>query len=278
MKLIDNKKDLSLQRFVFCKAYIHQLMQSKTRILIALLLAAGICQAQEELPVLSADRPGYTWGAEVLPLHKVSWENGFGFESSTEGTHILTANSTIVRYGIFKNTELRVGTDILLFNDGQSEKPAWGMAPLTIGTKLKVYESSNWLPSIGLLAEFKTRHVGSKELLPSHIAPSMYVLFQHEINDWFWLCYNAGLEWDGETATPQTSLSLVLGFNITDDIGTYVDCCNYLHPIDGNQYMAEFGVTWMVSRRLQFDVECDFDFQNIGQYFGFSGGVAWMIN
>ena len=38
---------------------------------------------------------------------------------------------------------------------------------LTIGTKLKVYESTSWLPSVGLLAEFKSPHVGSKELLPS---------------------------------------------------------------------------------------------------------------
>ena len=44
--------------------------------ILALLMTAGLCQAQEELPVFPADRPGYTWGVEVLPLHKVSWENG----------------------------------------------------------------------------------------------------------------------------------------------------------------------------------------------------------
>ena len=247
-------------------------------LLFALLMVAGLCKAQEEVPVLPADRPGYTWGAEVLPLYKISWENGIGYESSPDGAHTMILNSTIVRYGIFVNMELRVGTDFLMFNDGQAKEPTFGIAPLTIGTKLKVYESTNWLPSIGLLAEFKSPYVGSLELLPSHLAPSMYALFEHCINDWFSLCYNVGLEWDGETATPQTFLALALGFNITDNIGTYIETYNYLHPEEGNQYMTEFGLTWMPSRRVQLDLECDLDFQQLGKYYAIGCGVAWMIN
>lgn len=246
-------------------------------LLVALLMLVELSKAQEEPPVLTADRPGYTWSAEVLPLHKVSWENGFGFESSTDNAHTMTLNSTILRYGIFENAELRIGTDFLMFND-QVMEPTFAIAPLTIGTKLKVYESDNWLPSIGLLAEFSSSHIGSKELLPSHLSPSMYVLFEHSINDWFWLCYNAGLQWDGETATPQTTLSLVLGFNVTDELGAYLDIYNSFHPEEGNQYMTEFGLTWMVSHRLQLDLECDLDFQHLGKYYAIGCGVAWMIN
>ena len=190
----------------------------------------------------------------------------------------MTLNSTILRYGIFENMELRVGTDFLLFNNGQAMEPTFAVAPLTIGTKLKVYESSSWLPSIGLLAEFQSPHIGSKELLPSHLAPSMYVLFENIINEWFWLCYNAGLEWDGETAAPQTFLSFTLGFNMTDNVGAFLETYNYLHPEGEHQYMTEFGLTWMVSRRLQLDIECDLDFQQFGKYYAIGGGVAWMIN
>lgn len=113
-------------------------------VLFALMLLVSFGNAQEELPVLPADRPGNTWFAEVLPHHQVSWENGFGFESSP---------------------------------DGPGSKFNFGIAPLTIGTKVRVYESHNWLPSIGLLAEFQLPYVGSKDLVPSHLAPSMYLLF-----------------------------------------------------------------------------------------------------
>ena len=249
----------------------------KSIFILSLLMAAVICQAQDELPVLSPDRPGYTWGAAVLPHHKVSWENGFGYESTPDGTRTWTLNSTIVRYGIFKNVELRVGTDFLLFDEDRDTKPTFAVAPLTIGTKLKVYESSSWLPSIGLLVEFKSPHIGSKELLPSHLAPSTYLLFEHEITDWLWVCYNAGLEWDGETAEPQKYLALAVGFNITDQLGVFAETYHYLHSKEST-HMTEVGLTWMVSRRLQLDLECDLDLAHLGKGYAFGGGVAWMIN
>lgn len=245
-------------------------------VLFALMLLVSFGNAQEELPVLPADRPGNTWFAEVLPHHQVSWENGFGFESSPDGARTITLTSTIFRYGIFRNVELRVGTDFLLYDDGPGSKFNFGIAPLTIGTKVRVYESHNWLPSIGLLAEFQLPYVGSKDLVPSHLAPSMYLLFDHSITDWFSLAYNAGAIWDGETAIPQAFLSLALWFNITDNVGAFVETYNYLHP-DGNQYMTDFGFTWMPSRRVQLDVSCDFDLLNFGKYYSVGGGVAWMI-
>lgn len=251
-------------------------MKRSTFILL-LTMATAICHAQDELSVLSADRPGYTWGAAVLPHHKVSWENGFGYESSPDGKHTWTLNSTIVRYGIFKNVELRVGTDFLLFDEGDGTKPTFAVAPLTIGTKLKVYESSSWLPSVGLLVEFKSPHIGSKELLPAHLAPSTYLLFEHEITDWMWLCYNAGLVWDGEAAEPQKYLSLAVGFNITDQLGAFAETYHYLHSME-NTHMTEFGLTWMVNRRLQFDLEFDLDLTHFGKGYAIGGGVAWMIN
>lgn len=252
----------------------------KKNILILTLIAmATLCHAQE-LPSLPAERPGATCGTEILPLHKISWENGFGSESSG-GTHTTTLTSTMLRYGIFHNVEVLVATDLVMINDGLSTEPTFDIAPPTLGTKIKVYEGSGLLPSVGLLAQLGLPRNGlvftnNAELHPAHIAPSMYLLFDHEINERFGLGYNVGLEWDGGSATAQTFVSLSLGFSITDDIGTYVETYNYFHPTDGNNYMTGFGLTWMPTRRLQFDIECDLDLQ--GDSFAIGGGVAWMIN
>lgn len=253
-------------------------MKTRRLLLPLLLFVYGLCYAQDEQPTISADRPGYTWGSEVMQHHKLSWENGFGFESNQDGTHTLTLNTMIVRYGIFENVELRVGTDFLMYHEDGAMEPSFGIAPLTIGTKLKLYEGNGILPAVGLLAELKSPRIGTKDLLPSQLAPAMYLLFEHGIGETFWLCYNAGLEWDGETATPQTFLALAVGYNITESIGAFVETYNYIHPDDGNQYMTEFGLTWLVSRRVQLDIAADLDFQSLGKYYAISGGVAWMIN
>ena len=39
--------------------------------------------------------------------------------------------------------------------------------------------------------------------------------------------------------------------------------------------MAEIGFTWLVSRRVQLDLETDLDLLNLGKYYS---GVSWLIN
>ncbi len=247
-------------------------------ILFATLITVGFCQAQEVLPSVVPDRPGYTWVTEVTPYHKLIWDHGFSYESTPEAASTLTLSSSVLRYGLFENLELRVGTDFMMYNDGDAKEPAFGFSPLTIGTKLKVYEGSGILPSIGLLAELQSPHIGSKDLLPSHLAPSMYLVFGHEVTDWLGIYYNAGEQWDGESAMPTTFLSLALYFSFNDNLGAFVDSYNYLNKEEGNQYMGELGLYWQVSRRVQLDIEGDFDLQNFGKYYAVGCGVSWMIN
>lgn len=248
----------------------------KSILLLLLGMMAGGCLAQEEDVFFPADRPGYTWGTDVLPLHKISWENGFSLERDPE-QRTAYLPSTIVRYGIFENVELRVGTDWQFHEESASLTKSTGMTPLTLGTKIKCYEGDGWLPSVGLLAQLQSARLGSEELLPSQPAPSLYLIFENPVNDWFYVCYNAGLEWDGETATPTTFLALCLGFDITDQLGTFVETYNYLHP-EGNQYLTELGLYYMPSPRVQLDIEVDLDFQQLKDYFNVGFGVAWMIN
>ena len=251
---------------------------TKHLFLMALVLVCCLCQAQDELPTISADRPGALTGTDVMPLYKLQWEAGVGYESMADGPHTLTLNNTLLRFGLFKNAEIRVGTDFLLFNGGQNTEPTFGVAPLTVGMKAQFYEGTGLLPAVALLAELKSPHVGTKTLLPSHLAPSLYLLFEHFVNDWFCIGYNVGAEWDGETAVPTTFLGLGFYFNITKQIGTFVETYNYIRPDDGNQYLTEFGLTWLVSRRVQLDLAADLDFQNLGKHYTVSGGVAWLIN
>ena len=250
----------------------------KVSLLFAMAFATTLVYAQEELPTVVPDRPGYCWSADVTPHHKLICDHGFGFESAPEGEHTLTLSSSVFRYGLFENLELRVGTDFMMYNDGDAMERTFGIGPLTIGTKLKVYEGSGILPSIGLLAELQSPHVGSKDLLPSHLAPSMYLIFGNDVADWLGIYYNVGEEWDGESATPTTFLGLSLYFSFNDQWGAFVETYNYLHPEEENQYMSEMGFFWQVSRRVQLDMEADFDLKNIGNYYSVGCGVSWLIN
>ena len=73
-------------------------------------------------------------------------------------------------------------------------------------------------------------------------------------------------------------LGLALYFSFNDQLGAFVDSYNYLNSEEGNQYMIETGLYWQVSRRVQLDIEGDFDVQNFGKYYAVGCGVSWMIN
>ena len=98
-------------------------MKKRRLLLIALVFICGLCHAQEELPAISADRPGALTGTDVMPLHKLQWETGMGYESTKGGPHTLTLNNTLLRFGLFENAELRIGTDFLMWNEGQAMEP-----------------------------------------------------------------------------------------------------------------------------------------------------------
>ena len=250
----------------------------KLSLFFALVFAVTLGFAQDELPSVVPDRPGYTWTPDVTPHQKLIWDHGFGFESTPEDGSTLTLGTEVLRYGLFENMELRVGTDFMMYNKGEAIAPFTGISPLTIGTKIKLYEGSGILPSVGLLAEVQSPHIGSKDLLPSHLAPSMYLIFGHEVTDWLGIYYNAGEQWDGKSAMPTAFLSLALYFSFNDQLGAFVDTYNYLNSEEGNQYMLETGLFWQVSRRVQLDIESDFDVQNFGKYYAVGCGVSWMIN
>ena len=67
-------------------------------------------------------------------------------------------------------------------------------------------------------------------------------------------------------------------FSFNDQFGAFIDTYNYLNSEEGNQYMLETGLFWQVSRRVQLDIESDFDVQNFGKYYAVGCGVSWMIN
>lgn len=240
--------------------------------------AVSFCNAQDELPCVLPDRPGFTYSADVMHRNKLSFDNGFAFEAMPDGAKTFTLSSAIFRYGLFDNMEVRVGTDFLLENDGVAPDYTFGVAPLTVGMKIKLLEGHGIVPSIGFLAELKSPHIGSKAMLPSYLTPAMYAIFEHAIGERFWLCYNAGLEWDGETAAPQTFLALGFGASITKSLGAIVETYNYLHREEESQHFTEFGLTWLISRHVQLDIEADLDFRHLGTHYGIGCGVAWLIN
>ena len=256
--------------------------------IILLLLVSSVLMAQEQAADelwMEPDRPGIATGTGVMPFKGVMWETGFeaGFGKDILGQNAYSVllPTTMFRFGITKFAELRLEYDGVLVRD-EDKKWSYEVAPLIIGTKVRIFDGSEqykWIPKTALMVNLAIPC--TKEMAETmHVAPSVDLLFSNDVTNWFNIGYNVGVEWDGIQAKPYTFLALCLGFNITDQIGAFIESYNYFTDY-GKNTDAECGIdggfTFMVHDRVQLDVYAGFDARDpkASSYVGL--GVAWLI-
>lgn len=248
-----------------------------------LLLLTSVLIAQEQ-PVeelwMEPDRPGMATGTGVMPFKKVMWETGFEASFGKDEYAVLMP-TTMFRFGITKFAELRIEYDGSLVRD-EDKKWAYEVAPLVLGTKVRIFDGSEqhkWIPKTALMVNLAIP--STPDLAKTmHVAPSAYLLFSNDVTDWFNIGYNVGVEWDGMQTKPNTFLALCLGFTVTDWMGAYVESYNSFTDY-GKKTDAECGIdvgfNFMVHDRVQLDVYAGFDARDpkANSYVGL--GVAWLI-
>ena len=242
-----------------------------------LLLVCLLAQGQE-LAEFTADRPGASTGPSVVEHKVIQLEQGIQYEGDG-GAGIFTFSNTLLRYGLFPNMELRLGGDGFIYQNTNGGIEQWfsAFSGLSLGTKIKCFEGAGAIPAVSVLADFSIPNTASKGFSVDYLAPSLYLLFENPVNDWFSIGYNVGAEWDGILPSPTTFAAICLGFSTTDSLGCFVESYNYFNKL-GNVYAMDFGLNWQVSRKVQLDIAANIDLTNPSQCWAISCGVAWQIN
>ena len=249
----------------------------KKLVITVLMICAGFGAWAQEESEFTADRPGASTGPAVVGHKVLQLEQGVQYDGDgSAGT--FTFSNTLLRYGLFPRMELRLGGDGFLYRPEEAVsgyKAAF--SGLSLGTKISCFEGRGAIPAVSILADFSLPYTASQGFNVDHLAPSLYLLFENPVNDWFSIGYNVGAEWDGTLPAPTAFVALCLGFSATGNLGCFVESYNYFNQI-GNVYCMDFGLNWQVSRKVQLDVAANMDLTNPSQCWTISCGVAWQIN
>ena len=240
--------------------------------LLGYMLAHGQEQAE-----FTADRPGASTGPAVVGHKVIQLEQGIQYDGDG-GAGTFTFSNTLLRYGLFPRMELRLGGDSFLYRPEDAVKGyKAAFSGLSLGTKINCFEGRGAIPDVSVLADFSLPYTASRGFESEWLTPSLYLLFENPVNDWFSIGYNVGAEWDGIMPAPTTFAALCLGFSVAENLGCFVESYNYFHKL-GNAYCMDLGLNWQVSRRVQLDVAANMDLTNPSQCWAISCGVAWQIN
>jgi hypothetical protein len=256
----------------------------KNTLLLILLLLPILAISQEIIPDMVTDRPDQTESSSVVPLKYLQIETGFVMTSNETDfakNKFFALNTTLLRYGLSRNFELRLGLEYLQekheFKSHDSTNTNNGFGPLHLGFKIKINEENGIIPEIAFLGGFNLPFTANTEFKPTNVGANMRFAFNHTLSDRFSIGYNLGARWDGEQASPSYFYSLVLGIGITEKLGMFVESYGLLNSNTFPENMLDAGFTYSIRNNLQVDISGGIGINEDAIDNFISAGLSWRL-
>jgi hypothetical protein len=233
----------------------------RTFLIVILILSSIVCEAQDPIPALITDRPDQTESSAIVPYRSLQIETGSLMEKN--GTNLseqkaFAYNTTLFRYGLLDNFELRLGMDYLRgkehIKNTDTTYTFAGLSPVYTGFKVKIAEEEGWKPEIAFLGGMLFPFTAGEHFKLSHPAANMRFAFAHTLSDRFSLGYNLGAEWNGESAQPGFYYSVSLGTGISDYLGMFIESYGLVRGKGDAEHLLDAGVTFLLLPNLQLDM------------------------
>ncbi len=230
-------------------------------ILAIIIASTAFVYAQDETPELITDRPDQTESSAVVPLGSLQIETGFLMENRETDFFNLNSfayNTTLLRYGLRENFELRLGLEYLgeevEVKSADSSYSFSGLSPVYTGFKVKIADEDGWKPEIAFLGGLVLPFTANEDFKPEYTAANIRFAFAHTLSDRLSIGYNLGAEWDGESAVPGYFYSLALGIGITDKIGMFAESYGLITEEGEAEHLVDAGITYLLLPNLQLDI------------------------
>ena len=224
---------------------------------------------------IETDRPDFTESPNVVLKGALQVETGFIWENDEQSfmssgvlnnlsERNFTVNTTLLRYGLTDNIELRFNTsfnnnrEILnsALTGGQDfTTDRVGFSTSFIGFKTNLYKNDKI--SIGFLGHLYIPEIATGDFAKTaaqKIAPEFLIPLTYDITDRFGIAVQYGLTWDGYTPNPITSYTLALGYAITDKLSFYLEPYGFLTNNGDELHLINGGFTYLINNDLQLDL------------------------
>ncbi|MDU8884564.1 transporter [Yeosuana sp. MJ-SS3] len=220
-------------------------------------------QAQEQeqsIGALITDRPDATEASSTVGKSVFQIETG-GLYESFENNNIksenYTYNTTLLRYGILDNLELRLGWDFVegttKINGNKLDNVASGFSPLLLGVKIDVAKEKGCMPEIAFIGHIFPLFSASKDYRPESTGVDFRFSFAHTINKKSSLGYNLGAEWGNDSPEAAAIYTIAYGYSISDKFGFYAELYGDIPEDHSANHYWDAGITYLASIDLQLD-------------------------
>ncbi len=228
------------------------------------------------------DRPDQTESPRVVPKGFLQVETGMMFEKTDNPflkDEIFTYNTTLLRYGLLENLELRLGFDLMqikTFNTNGSNDFESGLGPLLAGFKIGISKEKGWLPEMGLLGSVFLSSPAAKSFETEDIGGEIRFSMSHTLSDRLNFSYNLGIGWDGNNTGAAYLYTITFGYGITDKLSFFGELYGDFPENSVANNLFDAGFTYLNSNNIQLDVSAGSSFDTDQNYF-VSTGVSFRL-
>ena len=232
-----------------------------------------------KMPDIVTDRPTQSESPVIVPAGFFQIETGFIHEFVTSDITNTFYNTTLLRYGLVRGWEIRLGMDYLKSVEQWNDDTQFitrGFTPVFISSKLHIAREQGIWPEVAFCAGVGVSKTGAGAFMTSYLAPSLKIIASHTIGRNFSLGYNIISAWDGETAQPTGIYTVSLGMSVSEGIGVFIE--NYAYFKKGLfDFRSDAGITWLIKKNLQVDLSGGLGLNSKAPNGFISCGISWRV-
>ncbi|MEC4003404.1 transporter [Flavobacterium sp. SUN052] len=246
----------------------------KTKIYMLILFITNCIFAQEIEPI-EADRPDQTETPAIVPEGMFQMESGFTFQKNDAFSRTNSLPSTLWKYGINKNMELRLITEFV-YENINDEKHS-GLNPILIGCKIKISDEKGIIPRTSFIGHIALPKFASSRYKADYVAPEFRFTMQHTLTENLSLGYNLGAEWNGFSPEPTFIYTLTSGYMISEKIGFYAEIFGFAPQNETAYHNIDGGFTYLINNNFMVDLSSGFGITTNAPKHYFALGFSFRI-
>lgn len=254
-------------------------------------LLASLCcliaiqlDAQNSVPELITDRPDRVESSVTVPHKSLQIETGCLYEHSEDDlleTSSFLYNSTLLRYGLLENLELRLGVEYedskTLIKETDEESSLSGLLPLSIGVKVNITEQDGFIPEMALLSHLALPNTGLEDFQSETLTPDMILSMSYELSPKLSTGVNVGAEWNDGSSKAAGVYSWVFGIALNDKAGAFIETYGSFAKDEDFENGIDGGLTYLIRPNLQIDIAGGFAVtENLPDYF-IGAGLSFRV-
>ena len=218
-------------------------------------------QQNKNTEPLVTDRPDQTEASSTVGKGTLQIETGGLYESIEENNTKsinYTYNTTLIRYCILNNLELRLGWDFIegvtKVNGDKLNNVISGFSPLLLGIKIDLAEEKEGMPEIALVGHVFPVFTASTDYKPETTGVDFRFSLSHTLSEKSSLGYNLGAQWGNDSPEATFIYTVAYGYSLDNKIGFYAELYGDLPEDNSANHFWNSGFTYLASNDLQFDM------------------------